>query len=96
MSASLFAKGKDQGFLHSEEIIAAFPNAEADVTGLDEFYSSLFEHGIEVVDQPIGRRPPPERDQQQQAPPAHTDPLPRPDQDDAVSGTADSVRLYLQ
>ena len=96
MSASLFAKGKDQGFLHSEEIIAAFPNAEVDVTGLDDFYSSLFEHGIEVVDQPIGRRPPPERDQHQQAPPAHTDPLPRTDQDDAVSGTADSVRLYLQ
>ena len=70
MSASLFAKGKDQGFLHSEEIIAAFPNAEVDVTGLDEFYSSLFEHGIEVVDQPIGRRTPPERDQHQQAPPA--------------------------
>ena len=28
MSASLFAKGKDQGFLHLEEIRAAFPNAE--------------------------------------------------------------------
>ena len=36
MSASLFAKGKDQGFLHSEEIIAAFPNAEVDVLFVDE------------------------------------------------------------
>ena len=50
MSASLFAKGKDQGFLHLEEIRAAFPNAEDDVSSLDEFYSSLFENGIEVVD----------------------------------------------
>ena len=50
MSAFLIAKGKDQGFLLSDEIIAAFPNVEADVAGLDEFYSSLLEYGIEVVD----------------------------------------------
>jgi hypothetical protein len=51
MSAILIAKGRDQGFLLSDEIIAAFPNVEADVSGLDEFYSSLLEFGIEVVDQ---------------------------------------------
>ena len=58
MSASLFAKGKDQGFLHLEEIRAAFPNAEDDVSSLDEFYSSLFENGIEVVDQHVAKHPP--------------------------------------
>ena len=31
MSAILIAKGKDQGFLLSDEIIAAFPNVEADL-----------------------------------------------------------------
>ena len=60
MSAILIAKGKDQGFLLSDEIIAAFPNVEADIAGLDEFYSSLLDNGIEVVDQPTAplKRPP--------------------------------------
>ncbi|HEX5506829.1 MAG TPA: RNA polymerase sigma factor RpoD [Thermomicrobiales bacterium] len=93
MSASLIAKGKDQGFLLSEEIMAAFPNVEADVAVLDEFYSSLLEHGIEVVEQTPIRRPPPERDRHSHHP--HADQVPRVEQDDAA-GTGDSVRLYLQ
>ncbi len=59
MSASLIAKGKDQGFLLSAEIMAAFPQPEADVNGLDEFYSSLLELGIEVVDQSPAHPPAP-------------------------------------
>ena len=57
MSASLIAKGKDQGFLLSDEIMAAFPQPEADVSGLDEFYSSLLELGIEVVALLVPGRP---------------------------------------
>ncbi|HET8629804.1 MAG TPA: RNA polymerase sigma factor region1.1 domain-containing protein, partial [Thermomicrobiales bacterium] len=76
MSASLIAKGKDQGFLLSEEIMAAFPNVESDVAVLDEFYSSLLEHGIEVVDQTPIKRPPPEREHHPQHHP-HAETLPR-------------------
>jgi RNA polymerase primary sigma factor len=112
MSAFLIAKGKDQGFLLSDEIVAAFPNAEADVAGLDEFYSSLLEYGIEVVDQsptPI-KRPPADRNghsqnahsrqqqqtQQQQAADTAQQAMPIPSGAEDASGVSDSVRLYLQ
>ena len=107
MSAFLIAKGKDQGFLLSDEIIAAFPNVEVDVAGLDEFYSSLLEYGIEVVDQtptPI-KRPSADRNghgnghsqsQQQQAETSQQSLPPLPSGADDGSGVSDSVRLYLQ
>ncbi len=107
MSAFLIAKGKDQGFLLSDEIIAAFPNVEADVPGLDEFYSSLLEYGIEVVDQsptPI-KRPPADRNghsqqqrqsQQTQADTSSQAMPPLPTSADDAAGVSDSVRLYLQ
>jgi len=99
MSASLFAKGKDQGFLHLEEIRAAFPNAEDDVSSLDEFYSSLFENGIEVVDQHVAKHPPsdvvpfPPRIVADEDEPK---PARRDEPDDPTAYIGDSVRLYLQ
>jgi RNA polymerase primary sigma factor len=109
MSAILIAKGRDQGFLLSDEIIAAFPKVEDDVAGLDEFYSSLLEYGIEVVDQtptPLKR---PAADGHGERHGQHTNghaqgtnghaetptPLPSGVADDA-GGVSDSVRLYLQ
>ena len=35
METSLLAKGKDQGYLLADDIIAAFPNAEEQVESLD-------------------------------------------------------------
>jgi len=106
MSAFLIAKGKDQGFLLSDEIIAAFPNVEADVPGLDEFYSSLLEYGIEVVDQSPtpSKRPPSDRNghgqqhHQSQQPTDHASQAmpPLPSGADDAAGVSDSVRLYLQ
>jgi RNA polymerase primary sigma factor len=106
MSAILIAKGRDQGFLLSDEIVAAFPNVEADVAGLDDFYTSLLEYGIEVVDQspaPAKRptehhAPRPRAVAPQQATPetnTHPTPLPSGVADD-IGGVGDSVRLYLQ
>ena len=46
----LLAKGKDQGYLLSDDIMAAFPNAEENIDSLDEFYSSLVDAGIEVLE----------------------------------------------
>ena len=92
METSLLAKGKDQGYLLADDIIAAFPNAEEQVETLDEFYSALVAEGIEVLDQPPAARPSPkalaaERDAN----------LQRVAADDLLAaGVGDSVRLYLQ
>jgi len=108
MSASLIAKGKDQGFLLSDEIIAAFPNVEADLAPLDDFYSSLLENGIEVVDQsPTAPPAKPLADRELQS--SHHSRLNGHGQndatraeavhlaaEDAAAGVSDSVRLYLQ
>ena len=50
MVTTLFAKGKDQGYLLSDDIMAAFPNAEENIESLDEFYTSLVDAGIEVLE----------------------------------------------
>jgi RNA polymerase primary sigma factor len=92
METSLIAKGKDQGYLLADDIIAAFPNAEEQLETLDEFYSALLAEGIEVLDQPPADIPSPkiaaaERDAS----------LQRVAADDLLAaGVGDSVRLYLQ
>jgi RNA polymerase primary sigma factor len=110
MVASLIAKGKSQGFLLSDEVLAAFPRIEDDIPSVDEFWSSLLEVGVDVVDQPptAADDASTPRDQftrprlasQQQV--EHVNALvphvePREEAADALSqGAADSVRLYLQ
>jgi RNA polymerase primary sigma factor len=92
MDTSLIEKGKDQGYLLSDDIIAAFPNAEEQMDTLEEFYSALVAQGIDVLDQrpeveavSVKARPVTEH--------AHARPVP----DDTYStGVGDSVRLYLQ
>ncbi len=46
----LFAKGKSQGFITQDEIMAIFPDVEESVEELDEIYANLGEQGIDVVD----------------------------------------------
>ena len=41
MVSSLLSKGKDQGFLLSDEVIAAIPRLEEDIAAIDELWSSL-------------------------------------------------------
>ena len=61
MVTSLIDKGRDQGYLLSDEVVAAFPNAEEQLDILEDFYSSLVAEGIEVLDQvpakPTSARP---------------------------------------
>jgi RNA polymerase primary sigma factor len=91
MVTSLIAKGKDQGYLLSDDIIAAFPNAEEHIDHLDEFYSSLVAEGIEVVDQaPVKPAAKP-----REAAPTESVSRAAP-VDDFAAGVGDSVRLYLQ
>ena len=91
MVTNLIDKGRDQGYLLSDEVVAAFPNAEEHLDVLEEFYSSLVAEGIEVLDQaplkPVAR-------------PREVLPERAADRaayaDDVASGVGDSVRLYLQ
>ena len=93
MVASLLEKGRDQGFILSDDILAMFPNAEENLESLDDLYSWLIAEGIEVREQSHQVKHIP------QAPvPA---PLPDPDEEKQIAleaglpAVGDSVRLYL-
>jgi RNA polymerase primary sigma factor len=88
MVTSLLEKGKDQGYLLSDEIIALFPNAEEQIERLDDLYTWLVSEGIEVLDQAPAR--PVERPKE----------IPEPERIEPAEApgiaVGDSVRLYLQ
>jgi RNA polymerase primary sigma factor len=91
MVTNLIDKGRGQGYLLSDEVVAAFPNAEDHLDVLEDFYSSLVAEGIEVLDQAPLRTVTRAREvalerQQERASYA----------DDLGGGVGDSVRLYLQ
>ncbi len=91
MVTSLIDKGRDQGYLLSDEVVAAFPNAEEQLDILEDFYSSLVAEGIEVLDQVPAKPPPRTREL-----PAERQAAERVAYEDAQTGIGDSVRLYLQ
>jgi RNA polymerase primary sigma factor len=94
MSATLLEKGKQKGYLLHDEIIAAFPNAEQDIESLDEFFSTLYEQGVDIVEQePIVRPEPVVRSTRSKSERADDERL---DSQQAAQIAADSVRLYLQ
>jgi RNA polymerase primary sigma factor len=47
---TLIQKGREQGFISQEEILAKFPEVEDNIEKLDDLYATLSEQGIEVVD----------------------------------------------
>jgi hypothetical protein len=56
MDSNLIAKGKDQGYLLSEDVAAAFSSADGSTDTLEDYYSALVAEGIDVVDQrPVSR-----------------------------------------
>jgi RNA polymerase primary sigma factor len=90
MVTNLIDKGRDQGYLLSDEVVAAFPNAEEHLDILEEFYSSLVAEGIEVLDQaPLKPLLRPREVVSDRA-------TERAYAEDLVTGVGDSVRLYLQ
>ena len=107
MVASLIAKGKDQGFLLSEDVLEAFPRIEDDIAAVDEFWTSLLENGVDVIDQPPAPSVSASRHQFTRhravapaAPDIAPDPFAKPETreegtDALAQGVADSVRLYL-
>ena len=49
MVTSLISKGKGQGYLLSDEISAAFPDADEQDEPLQSFYSALVAEGIDSI-----------------------------------------------
>ena len=84
--SDLLEKGRTQGYLLTDDLLALFPNAEDQIEHLDQLYSSLVTEGIEVLEQAPAH---PEEDRRR----AHEERL---EQADQPSGVGDSVRLYLQ
>jgi hypothetical protein len=50
MVSSLLDKGRDQGFVLSDDIMAMYPNAEDHVETIDGLYGWLLSEGIEVLE----------------------------------------------
>src|SRR5205085_390274 len=48
---ALVARGREQGFITQQEILAAVGDAEDNVEELDEIYAALLENGVEITDQ---------------------------------------------
>ncbi|HEY7035756.1 MAG TPA: RNA polymerase sigma factor RpoD [Thermomicrobiales bacterium] len=88
MVTTLLSKGKDQGYLLSDDIIAFFPNPEEQVESLDDLYTWLLAEGIEVLDQAPPKSPPKQIDVVTVERTEPAEPL--------SVGVSDSVRLYLQ
>lgn len=91
MVTNLIDKGRDQGYLLSDDVVAAFPNAEDHLDILEDFYSSLVAEGIEVLEQAPPRSAAKTRELGFERHPERA-----PVADDVHTGVGDSVRLYLQ
>jgi RNA polymerase primary sigma factor len=89
MVTSLLEKGKGQGYLLSDEIVALFPNAEDQIERLDDLYTWLVSEGIEVLDQA------PARPVEQPRETVEAEKVGAPAEPGGVA-VGDSVRLYLQ
>jgi RNA polymerase primary sigma factor len=87
MFTNLLEKGKDQGYLLSDEIADVFPNTGEQGASMEELYSALVAQGIEVLDHKPVRAA---------RPVAARFRAPAPADDPLASGVGDSVRMYLQ
>ncbi len=50
LAEELIKKGKEQGYLTQDDILAVFPEAESNLEQLEELYIVLFDEGIPVVE----------------------------------------------
>jgi RNA polymerase primary sigma factor len=93
MVSSLLDKGRDQGFVLSDDIMAMYPNAEDHVETIDGLYGWLLSEGIEVRDRaPVAH---PELDEQVQAEEAAEAEEKQLAAESGIPAVGDSVRLYL-
>ena len=55
MIQELLNRGREQGFITQDDVLAVFPEAEANVEALDTLYTQLAEEGIDVFEVGDGR-----------------------------------------
>ena len=93
MVSSLLDKGRDQGFVLSDDIMAMYPNAEHHVETIDGLYSWLLSEGIEVLDRAPAVQP--DVDEQIRAEEQAEAEDKALAHEAGIPAVGDSVRLYL-
>ena len=89
--AQLLEMGKKQGYITSDDILAAFPDAERDLDQLEEVYAALFRANIHYLDEA------PDEDDAQDEELTEIEKLREQDKNDLAQIDADdSVGLYLK
>src|SRR5437870_9072757 len=86
----LVQDGQEKGFLTYDEIVAGLEDVELTKEQIEDFYTYLIDHGIELVEGETHKHPPHE----QLAPPEEEKNAPKLDL--TVEPSLDSLRLYLR
>ena len=103
--ANLLARGQEEGFLTHDQILETFPQPEAQMGALEEFYAKAEEAGVEVLDeqnQPtlIGERDEEEEEEAEKAGPSGKTKAEGEEDLEALAadliGIDDPVRMYLK
>ena len=87
----LFTDGQEKGFLTYDEIVTGLEEVELTKEQVEDFYTHLIEHNIELVEGEQHKTPPHE-----QPVPEDDKPAPTPKLDLSVEPSLDSLRLYLR
>ncbi len=87
----LVAEGKEKGFLSYDEIVNGIEDVELTKEQVEDFYTYLVEHGVDLVEGEQHKAPPHE-----QHPPEDEKAVAAPKLDLTVEPSLDSLRLYLR
>jgi RNA polymerase primary sigma factor len=87
----LVAEGQEKGFLTYDEIVNGLDDVELTKEQVEDFYTYLIDHGVELVEGEQHKSPPHE-----QPPPEDEKAVAAPKLDLTVEPSLDSLRLYLR
>ncbi len=87
----LVTEGQEKGFLSYDEIVAGLEEVDLTKEQIEDFYTYLIDHGVELVEGVEHKAPPHEQPSL-----AEDDPKPAPKLDLTVEPSLDSLRLYLR
>src|SRR5579862_5258053 len=87
----LVAEGQEKGFLTYDEIVTGLDDVELTKEQVEDFYTYLIDHGVELVEGEQHKSPPHE-----QPPPEDEKAVAAPKLDLTVEPSLDSLRLYLR
>jgi RNA polymerase primary sigma factor len=87
----LVAEGREKGFLSYDEIATGLDDVELTKEQVEDFYTYLIEHGVDLVEGEQHKAPPHE-----QPPPEDEKAVAAPKLDLTVEPSLDSLRLYLR